>query len=236
MSELQRELELLRADVEFPATPDIAATVGQRLGRPARRRPRAPRRLALALVAALVLLAALTAAVPSARDAVLDLFGLDGATVEIRPELPSSETAPDLRLGERSSLGAAREAADYHVLVPAALGPPDGVFLNRAAPGGEVSLSYRDGRLLVSQFRGDRDPDYVGKIASQATTVHRLEGAVWIEGAPHFFFYRTPDGGLREDTLRLAGNVLLVERGELLVRIEGARSERRALEIADSLR
>jgi hypothetical protein len=242
VNDLRRELKLLRGEVDFPATPELASAVRARVEsapRPATARPRplAPRRrLILALAAALVLLAALGAAVPSARNAVLDLFGLRGETVEVRPELPSLQPAPDFRLGEAVSLGEARRSAEFDVLVPDALGRPRRVYLGTDVPGGEVTLSYRRGRLLVSQFRGDLDPDYAGKIVSQASTVDRFPGGVWIAGAPHFFFYRTPSGSLREDSLRLAGNVLVVERGPLLVRIEGAPTKRRALEIADSLR
>ena len=237
MSDLQRELQLLRAEIEFPATPDITAVVREQIhAAPARRRVLTPRRrLVLALAAALVLLAAL-AAVPSARDSVLDFFGLDGATVEVRPELPPRDLAPGAGLGERVTLAEARAGAGFDVLVPEALGPPQRVYLSDETPGGEVTLSYDGGKLLVSQFRGDLSPDYAGKIVAEANTVDRFPGGVWIEGAPHFFFYRDRDGSFREDSLRLAGNVLLLERDPLLVRIEGAPSKQRALEIADSLR
>jgi hypothetical protein len=235
MSDLRRELDLLRREVDFPPTPDIAGAVRRRLEAPRRRRTRPQRRLALTLAAALVLLAALMAAVPGARDSVLDLFGLRGATVEVRPELPEREVS-GLQLGDRVPLADARSRASFSVLVPGALGAPEAVYLSRRIPGGEVTLVYRRGGLLISQFRGDLDPDYVGKIVSQASGLERSDGRIWIEGAPHFFFYRAPDGGLREHTLRLAGNVLLLERGRLLVRIEGAPTQRRALEIAQTLR
>jgi hypothetical protein len=62
------------------------------------------------------------------------------------------------------------------------------------------------------------------------------ERAIWLEGAPHFFFYRSPDGAIMEDQLRLAQNVLLLERGPLLVRLEGAFSRQRAVALARSLR
>jgi hypothetical protein len=57
-----------------------------------------------------------------------------------------------------------------------------------------------------------------------------------VAGAPHFFFYETPDGQIVEGQLRLADNVLLLERGNLLIRLEGAFDRRRAVEIARSLR
>ena len=59
--------------------------------------------------------------------------------------------------------------------------------------------------------------------------------AIWIEGVPHFFFYRDPAGRVIETELRLAQNVLLVERGDVLVRLEGAFSRERAIRIARSL-
>ncbi len=135
--------------------------------------------------------------------------------------------------------------------MPAALGEPDGVYVRRGLPGGELSLAYaarpglpraRSTRLglLVTQFRGDLSPDYVGKLAGLSSTVERLrvdgQPAIWIAGAPHFFFYRAPDGEFVDTTLRIAGNVLLLERGRLLVRLEGAFGRDRAIELARSLR
>jgi hypothetical protein len=245
VSQVARELDLLARELEWPAQPELAERVRAQIdaGRPApsraaRRRRRVPRRLAIALAALAVLMAALMAAVPSARDAVLDLVGLDGATVEVRPSLPGREVGRELDLGPPTTLARARRAADFDVLVPGALGRPRSVHLSRSAPGGEVTLVYgaRERPLLVSQFRGDLAPEYVGKIAGQATRVQRLRGGVYLAGAPHFFFYRTPDGAIREDSLRLARDVLLLERGELLVRVEGAGTLERARAITASLR
>ena len=94
--------------------------------------------------------------------------------------------------------------------------------------------------LLVGEFRGDLAPEYYGKIAGETTRIERLrvdgDRAIWIEGAPHLFFYRPPDSEFAESELRLAHNVLLLERGNLLVRLEGAFDRERALELARSLR
>jgi hypothetical protein len=80
----------------------------------------------------------------------------------------------------------------------------------------------------------------VGKLAGLSSTVERLQvdgrPAIWIAGAPHFFFYRGPNGEFVDTTLRIAGNVLLLERGRLLVRLEGAFGRDRATELARSLR
>ena len=209
------------------------------------------RSLVLALLALLVLAGGVVAAVPSARDAVLELLGLQGATIERREQLPPPP--PELgalELGERVTLERARESLGFEPVVPRAAGDPDAVFVNRDVPGGELSLTWRAGPglpeasstglgLLVSQFRGDLIPEYVGKTAGEATVIEELEvdgeRAIWLEGAPHFFFYRSPDEEFRDHLLRLAQNVLLVERGRLLVRFEGAFTRERALALARSV-
>ena len=80
----------------------------------------------------------------------------------------------------------------------------------------------------------------MGKIAGQATTVERLrvdgDPAIWVAGAPHLFFYRTPGRRFVGNDLRIAQNVLLLQRGKLLIRLEGAFDRERALSIARSLR
>jgi hypothetical protein len=255
MSELEQRLTQLGRELDWPETPDLVPGVRQRLSRPApapRRRPLVFRRaLAIALISILVLAGGVFAAVPDVRDAVLEFFGLQGATVERRDELPMAPRLRPLELGERTTLERAPAALGFEPLVPRAAGRPDGVFVNSAVPGGELSLTYRPRRslpatgttglgLLVSEFRGDLVPDYLGKIAGQTTRIERLrvggQRAIWIEGAPHIFFYRPPDSEFAESNLRLARNVLLLERGNLLVRLEGAFGRERALELARSLR
>ena len=123
--------------------------------------------------------------------------------------------------------------------------------MRSGVPGGELSLAYRARPglprarttrlgLLVSEFRGDLSPEYMSKVVGSATETERLrvdgDRAIWIQGAPHFFLYRAPDGTIAETTLRLAQNVLLLERGPLLVRLEGAFDRAQALELARSLR
>lgn len=208
------------------------------------------RSLALALLALLLLGGAAVAAVPSVRDAVLELFGLQGATVERRERLPAVPDLRPLELGARVPLAEARERLAFDPLVPGSPGRPDAVFV-RDVPGGELTLAYRPRPglpaarttrlgLLISEFRGDLLTEYLGKIAAGATSIERLtvdgDRAIWIEGAPHVFFYRSPEDQFAELPLRLAQNVLLVERERVLVRIEGAFGRGRALEIARSLR
>ena len=154
-------------------------------------------------------------------------------------------------MGSRTTLEEARDRIAFGPLVPTDLGDPDFVYLREPPSGGELSLAYRPRAglprarttpygLLVSEFRGDIHPDLVGKLAGPSTRIERLsiEGrpAIWIEGAQHFFFYRDPSGNVVEGELRLAQNVLLLERDKLLVRFESALDRERAVAIARSLR
>jgi hypothetical protein len=263
MPELESRLARLGQELDWPRTPDLAAGVMARLGEPTAA-PRSQRRrlagllppgglrrsLALAAVGLLLLAGTVFAAAPGVRDAVLDFLGLQGATVERRETLPTPPPERPLDLGTRTTLAQAGDRLGFAPLVPAVLGEPQGVYVRTGVPGGELSLAYRARPglprarstrlgLLVSEFRGDLSPEYVGKVIGQQTTAERLrvdgDRAIWIEGAPHFFFYRAPDGRFVETQLRIAQNVLLLQRGDLLVRLEGALDRRRALEIARSL-
>jgi hypothetical protein len=259
MPDLRRELEWLAA--EFPATPDLRATVVDRIAadapasaasRPPRRRasgrpPRLgglPRPLRVALIAALVLLLA-AGTVLAASRAAREFFGLRGATVERTATPPPALDRHVLALGRRVSVAEARRAAPFPLLVPAALGEPDAAHVL----GEEVSLAYepRPGLpearqlglgLLVTEVPGTTV--VIGKLAPPTTRVQPVRvgpyRGIWIEGAPHFFGYRDSDGRFREGTLRAAGNVLLLERGDVLVRLEGELTRDRAIAIARSLR
>jgi hypothetical protein len=253
MSELERQLELLGREVAYPKTPDVAAAVARRLGtREHIRRPASPRAtLGIAIAAALLLAAGAVAAVPPARDAVLDLVGLRGVSVERVPTPPKAPLTTRLHLGEPSALSTARRRLDFRPLVPRRLGGPDLVYVRGGPRGGELSLVYRarpslprsrftDVGLLAGEFRGDLEPDLVGKVVGPGTRLRQLrvggDPAVWISGAPHEVFYRGPEGGIRATTTRLAGNVLLLERGRRLIRLEGAFGLQVAVRIAGSLR
>jgi hypothetical protein len=261
MPELERMLTQLGQELAWPETPDLAGSVMTRLEaerpeRPAGARPRfrlsgLRRSLVLAALALLILAGGVYAAVPAVRDAVQDFLGLEGATVERRATLPTPPPERPLDLGTRMTLATATDRVGFAPLVPQLLGEPDLVYLREGLPGGELSLAYRprpnlarasstDLGLLLSEFRGDLSPEYLGKVVGPATAVEqfRIDGnrAVWIEGAPHFLLYRDPDGQVVESTMRLAQNALLLERGGLLIRLEGAFDRPTATAIARSLR
>ena len=134
--------------------------------------------------------------------------------------------------------------------MPSALGRPDATFadptvpaaLGARLPPGPPRLPRTTTTgvgLLVTELRAGSRASTCTRSSAQATTVERLrvEGrrAAWIAGAPHFFFYGRRGGGIAERELEVAQNVLLLDRGPVLVRLEGAFGEAEAVRIARSL-
>ena len=233
---LEDRLRLLAADVSWPDTPDLASAVAARV-EAAPRAARRPRRLVVAVAAALLVPATGAVAFPSARDDVLDWLGLKGAEVRRAPELPPAAPPAIEELGRRVTLEEAARVARFRPAVPAELGAPVEVRFDDATR--TVTLVY-DG-ILVAQTPGALSRDLVGKVVTTRSRVRAVDvdGArgVFIDGAPHSYVYRRPDGTTGEDRPRLAGNTLVFNRGDLLVRVEGRRlALDRALEIARSLR
>jgi hypothetical protein len=93
--------------------------------------------------------------------------------------------------------------------------------------------------LVVAQFRGDLEPELLGKTAGEGGEVRELgldgHRALWVEGG-HAVYFVGADGEPRPSTLRLSANALLVERGRLLVRLEADLPLARMTAIARSLR
>jgi hypothetical protein len=247
MPELELALVELGRSIDFPPTPDLAAGVRERIAA-----ERAPRRLPAffparrALVVALAVLAVSVGAlmaVPGTRAAILDFFGLRGVTIERVDTLPTvpKQTALD-DLGSRVSLDEARELADFEVVVPERLGEPDEVYFLEFPPGGMVSFVYgsaAEPRALFTQFRATVEDAFFKKVEA-GTEIEdvRIGGqfGFYLSGNPHVFGYLDEDGQFREETVRLVGNVLLWERGELTLRLEGDMSRDEALRIARSVR
>jgi hypothetical protein len=237
---LERALRELAADLALPPEPVLAPAVVRRLReRPPRRSWRRPLVLAFAVLA--VALGAVLAVEP-ARTALLDFFRIGGVTVERVDRLPPVMPRATLGLGSRVTLAEARRAVDFPVRVPERAGAPDDVFVSRGIPGGAVSLLYGDEenlRLLVTQFRGDVEPDLVKKAAAETTfttVVVRGEEGYWLSGAPHAVMFRDENGEIREERNRLAGNVLLWVEDGVTFRLEGRMPLREALRLAESLR
>ncbi len=248
MESLERALTELGRDLDYPEAPGLERAVAERLRAeptPLRRhRRRRVRRLAALAAAAVMLIGG---------AAVAARFALRGVEIVEVPSPPvvTAPPGPNLALGRPATLAEARAAVPYEVRVPAALGAADGIFVNTDAPGQPVAMTYEpraglspDPRtglgLLFTQFRGETDTALIEKLLGPDTTVQQVSvgGApgLWIEGAPHAIGYRDAEGRVFEDSVRLAGNVLLWQEGEVTYRIEGHLSRDEAIRIAESLR
>jgi hypothetical protein len=253
MTELERALIQLGGGLAFPEAPDVSESVLARLRQPAPRRRGMSRRALVLAFAVLALAIGAALAVPPARTAILDFFGLRGATVQRVETLPTvprpSQSALDLGRPVPLSEDGRPSVKIPEVLVPAALGRPDAAYTSAESYGMRLTLVYEPGEgvpespytgvgILVTEFVGEGATRYVEKLADAGTRVERLQvgpyPALWLEGGPHFVFFEQ-EGRVFEDEGRLAGNTLLVERNDVLVRIEGEITRARAIEIAESL-
>jgi hypothetical protein len=233
MPDLERELRALGADVDWPATPDLAGAVVARLPERAPRRrvprlPRAPRRrLALALAAALLLIPSAAMALPGPRHAILDALGLRHVTVERRPRVPA---AHDPRLGDRTTLAGAARIAGATPLLPTVLRRPDRVYV----VGRIVTVLYDDEHLLLAQAGGRLHADMLQKIISVDDRIRRVRvagrAAVWLPER-HAYQWTDETGGLVR-----SGAALIWERDGRVLRLEGTPSLAEALRVAASVR
>ena len=242
MPELELALRDLGTSLDWPAEPDLEQRVRRRTRElPARRRLVQRRTLVIALGVLAVAVGA-AFAVPQSRAAILEFFHLRGVTIERVDELPTVpvQTGLGTFLGDRVTLGQARERASFDVVVPEVLGEPDEVYFQDSPPaGGMVSFVYGtsdDPHALFTQFAGRVDEVIFKKIAADRVEPVKVDGqpGYWLEGA-HFFSYLDRQGDMQSEQVRLVGNVLLWERGTRTLRLEADISKEEALRIAASV-
>ena len=163
---------------------------------------------------------------------------------------------PSAGLGTLVTFSEAAGRAGYPLLVPVdpLLGAPDEVYLRAVTGSTAVSFVYRTRpnipvaplagvAAIVTQFSGGTvDEQFFGKVLDQGTTVEKVtvngQPGFWIQGTPHFFFYRAggSSSSVQQETLRLAGNTLIWTQGDLLLRLEAQVDKATALRIAASFR
>lgn len=227
-------------DVPPPPPGDrLATAVLDRLDEPAPRRPVLPPtllpRLVAAAVALLLALGVAMAVSPEVRAAVLDFLRVGGVELNQAPP-PVDPTETDVALpGERTvTLDQARDAANFPIRLPDALGDPTSVHLADGTPPRVVSLRY-DG-VRIDEFEGSLAPMFQKFIHAEDAVPTRVDGwqGVWLP-RPHPVLYLDRDGTIREESARLAGTTLIWEQGGLTYRIEGDLTQAQALEIAESM-
>jgi hypothetical protein len=251
---LELNLQALGNSIEWPDAPNLSPAVRQRI-RP--NRPWTESRWAMAAAVAIVALAALLAYTPS-RDVIADWLNLHTRlqrvnSVPTPSPLPPGPLGQRLGLGGRTTLAAAGAQISWKVSVPGNLGQPDEVYLQLPADGppkGEVTLVYssRPGipisgqtgvSVLVTEARGTVNSQFFGKFIGPGTTIEdvsmRGHPGLWISGQPHTFYFIDSDGNFRDETLRLAGNTLMLDFDGTVIRIEGDLTKDQALQIAASL-
>jgi hypothetical protein len=251
VTELELQLRALSSEIDFPPAPDLRARVRAQLGERRSRRPFLPRRALVIALAALAVAIGAAFAVPPARTAILEWLGLRGVEIRRVAEPPTAPTPPttpgaavgaDLGLGVHVSLAEAKRRASFRVVAPKldSLAAPD-VYFASSLPGGQVALVYgpAGNRLLLTQFQATPGFPYIQKSVGSGTKVESVtvDGQLgfWLTGDPHELFYEDPRGVVRDETIRLAGNVLLWERGTVTLRLEGADTKAEALRIARSV-
>ena len=251
-------LEQAASHADFPETPPLAERVRARVEagplpvaeiRLPRTRPTLARPVLVALTVAALTLGVSVSLSATARRAVADLLGVVG--IEISFDEPPGVTprpASEIDLGTRVSRTEASERARFRVTTPAVLpGTPAFYFDGSIGDRGMVSVVYprdaaslAEAELLVSEFIASLDEEYVKKLSTLGSNLRyvSLRGVdgYWVGGEPHIFFYEDSSGSIRQESVRLAGKVLLWEEDGVTYRVEGAASLAEARRIAESLR
>lgn len=181
----------------WPPTPDLEARVLAHID------PRRPRRRRVAALAAAAVL------IPAGGATAYRWLDLGSAEVR-RTSPPSDVPAPPKR--EPVSLEQAERRAGFTPFLPPALGEPDAIYAARDL----ITLEYGDVRL--AELPGALERELLQKFVRGDGDVRAVPGGAFIEGR-HFYVYLRPDGSIREGTT--ATTTLLVERGDLLLRLEG---------------
>ena len=244
MPELELALRDLGTSLDWPAEPDLEQRVLRRTREIPARRRLVPRRMLVIALAVLAVAVGAAFAVPQTRAAILEFFHLRGVTIERVDELPTVpvQTGLGTFLGDPVTLGAGTRACRASTSsCPRRSATPDEVYFQDGPPaGGMVSFVYGtsdDPHALFTQFAGRVDEVIFKKIASdtkiEPVTVDGQPG-YWLEGA-HFFSYLDRQGDMQSEQVRLAGNVLLWERGTRTLRLEADVSKAEALRIAASV-
>jgi hypothetical protein len=231
MSELGLEQRLvdLGREVEWPATPRFDLALDRE---PARRGWLRPVALGLALLVAV--LGAVLALSPGARSAFLEIFHLKGATVELVETLPQVQPQ-QLDFGERVSRAEAERRVGFE-LVDLGDRKPDAIFVRDGRLATFVYGPVEKPRLVLSQLRGAVWDGFVKKVGTSGTRVEPVEvggeRGLFVSGDQHFVMFLDDTGTISDERTYLAGTVLLWNRGDLLLRLEGDLTRAGALQLA----
>lgn len=238
-------------DVTGPEGSDPASVA---LGRIAARATPPPRRASswrrpVALAAAALVVAALVlVAVPGSRAALARWLGVGSVRI-VTTDDPIPELSGPYDLGEAVALDVAIDRAPGP-LVPDGLGRPDAAYVG--APTGAVTVVWRasddlpplapgpeGAGLVVTALPAAIADPLLTKVGSagtlvEATTVGDHRG-YWLAGSPHFVHIGDGNGDAEPGRVRLAGNTLLWEDGDITYRLESALGRDEAVAMAERI-
>jgi hypothetical protein len=257
MTELEERLLSLGRQVDYPATPDFRRAIRPRLVQSAGGRRSVGWRFAVAAAAAIAVAIGTLLAIPPTRDAIAGFFGLKGLIIQRVPSLHTPSPTGTAELGKRLALGRqmtfaqAQATLPYPIIRPQALGDPDLVYLLDPADSHGVALVYLPRAdlpasaqtgvgALVIEYPGQVQPNFFLKMLGPDATLENVtingSAGYWISGRPHDLLYLDPNGNVRDDSLRLAGNTIVWDEGTLTIRIEANLGKADALRLATSTR
>ena len=162
---------------------------------------------------------------------------------------PSTLPVPDLGLGPPLSIEQAKSATGLPDPTPTLLGHPQSIHVVQPPATGQIVLVYPPSAVvpespvigagaLVSVMPARIEEGFFQKTLGSTSTVRSasVDGNVgyWIEGSPHQLMFDFGDQ-IQPDTLRLATNTLLWQRGDYVYRIEADVDLETALRIATSI-
>ena len=245
---LEQELHALAAHIDFPQTPEFSTNSSWLSLRPLSRPRRRVRRLAIAFAIVLATAAASYGASSRLRDTIRDWLGANAVEINRVATLPPLPLAPP---GTRPSLGSADSVLGQPLLLPSGLGKPSAVLVVGRSAKAAVTLTWRPRPglpevrrsglgLVINEVLGSIEEPFARKVVGPGTVVKlfRIDGrpAVGLIGAPHQVAFKGASGDFTIQQTRLAVNTLLVNHGDLLVRIEAGVPLARLVAIDRSLR
>lgn len=159
-------------------------------------------------------------------------LGFHGVGVTSDDPVTGTPTVPAASGG--TSLDRAAAVAGFTPLVPAELGPPEGVEVSD--DGAVVSLSWttEDGTLRLDQFEGGVDPLFWKSAPEASHVTVSGQAALWLPTA-HRVTVVDGDGDVRHLPSRLSAPTLVWLSGELTLRLEGDLDLAVATRIAESV-
>jgi hypothetical protein len=260
VTELELQLIALRDEVAWPATPDLAAAVQERVAREPRgaERPRWPRArgaggrerrswlqrpLVPALAALLVVLVAfgvLFAASSGVRATVRDWLGIGSVRITRVERLPDLSPARQLLLGRRATVAQANAYLGSPIATVRALGAPDAIYLGDTQPP-RVSLVYgaRPGLppgtagvgALLDQIQGDATV-FVEKFVAGGVPITPVR----INGERGYFIGGRHAVNLPDELRpRVAGNTVVWLHDAVTYRLETKLGRAAAVRLAQSV-